>query len=81
MSSEQYLSNPSSNQCNYTDGFAFLLREVGTTTYQNLALIPGTNTPIKINTVRGSGTVCPAANSQYFAAFNGTTPFQLPYKF
>ena len=73
LSSEQYLSNPSSNQCNYTDGFAFLLREVGTTTYQNLALIPGTNTPIKINTVRGSGTVCPAANSQYFDAFNGST--------
>ena len=26
FSSEQYLSSPSSNQCNYTDGFAFLLK-------------------------------------------------------
>lgn len=72
LSSEQYLTNPSQNQCNYTDGFAFLLREVGTTSYQNLALVPGTNIPIKINTIRGSGTICPAANEQYFDAFNGT---------
>ncbi|NJM79224.1 MAG: hypothetical protein HC854_05510 [Flavobacterium sp.] len=72
LSSEQYLTNPTSNQCNFTDGFAFLLREVGTTNYQNLAIIPGTNTPIKVNTVRGSGTICPAANEQYFDAFNDT---------
>lgn len=26
--------------CQYSDGFAFLLREVGTSAYQNLALIP-----------------------------------------
>ncbi|NHN24628.1 T9SS type B sorting domain-containing protein [Flavobacterium jejuense] len=71
LSSEQYLTNPSSNQCNYTDGFAFLLREVGSTNYQNLALVPGTTIPIKINTIRGSGTICPAANEQYFDAFNG----------
>lgn len=71
LSSEQYLTNPSSNQCNYTDGFAFLLKEVGTSTYQNLAVIPGTSTPVKINTVRGSGTICPPANEQYFDAFNG----------
>lgn len=72
LSSEQYLTNPTSNQCNFTDGFAFLLREVGTTIYQNLAVVPGTNTPIKVNTVRGAGTICPAANQQYFDAFNGT---------
>lgn len=72
LSSEQYLTNPSSNQCNFTDGFAFLLKEVGSTTYQNLAVIPGTSIPVKINTVRGSGTICPPANEQYFDAFNGT---------
>ncbi|HEX9979291.1 MAG TPA: choice-of-anchor L domain-containing protein [Flavobacterium sp.] len=71
FASEQYLSNPSSNQCNYTDGFAFLLKPANTTQpYQNLAVIPNTNTPVKVNTVRGSGTVCPAANAQYFDAFN-----------
>ncbi|WP_421013561.1 choice-of-anchor L domain-containing protein [Flavobacterium sp. PLA-1-15] len=72
FSSEQYLSNPSQNQCNFTDGFVFLLKEVnGTGGYQNLAVIPGTNTPVKTNTVRGPGTVCPASNENYFDAFNG----------
>lgn len=72
FSSEQYLSNPNSNQCNFTDGFAFLLKETGTSQpYQNLAVIPGTNIPVKVNTVRGPGTICPQANAQYFDAFNG----------
>lgn len=70
FSSEQYLLNPSANQCNYTDGFAFLLKEAGSSTYQNLAVIPGTTTPVKVNTVRGSGTICPPANAAYFDAFN-----------
>lgn len=70
FSSEQYLQNPSSNQCNFTDGFAFLLKEVGTSEYINLALIPNTTIPVKVNTVRGSGTICPPANEEYFDAFN-----------
>lgn len=73
FSSEQYLTSPSSNQCNFTDGFAFLLKEVSATTYDNLAIIPGTNIPVKVNTVRGTGTICPPANAAYFDAFNGTT--------
>ena len=72
FSSEQYLSSPSSNQCNYTDGFAFLLKRNGDISYQNLAVIPGTKTPVKVNTVRGPGTICPPANAAYFDAFNGT---------
>ncbi|MDD3005479.1 choice-of-anchor L domain-containing protein [Flavobacterium sp.] len=71
FSSEQYLSNPSQNQCNYTDGFVFLLKKANSEeNYTNLAVVPGTNTPVRVNTVRGSGTVCPAANEQYFDAFN-----------
>lgn len=70
FSSEQYLLNPSSGQCNFTDGFAFLLKEASATSYQNLALIPGTSTPVRVNTVRGSGTICPPANETYFDAFN-----------
>lgn len=73
FSSEQYLSNPSSNQCNYSDGFAFLLKEVGSQDqYTNLAVVPGTAIPVKIPTVRGSGTICPPANEIYFDAFNGS---------
>ncbi len=71
FSSEQYLSNPNPNQCNYSDGFAFLLKEAGTSDYTNLAVVPGTAIPVKIPTVRGSGTICPPANEQYFDAFNG----------
>ncbi len=70
FSSEQYLSNPSSGQCNFTDGFAFLLKRNGTVNYENLAVIPGTSIPVKVNTVRGSGTICPPANAAYFDAFN-----------
>lgn len=72
FSSEQYLSNPSPNQCNYTDGFVFLLKEAnGTDQYENLAVVPGTSTPVKTNTVRGPGTICPSSNEAYFDAFNG----------
>ena len=70
FASEQYLLNPTANQCNYTDGFAFLLKEATATSYQNLALVPGTSIPVRVNTVRGSGTICPAANQTYFDAFN-----------
>ena len=72
FSSEQYLTDPRSNQCNFTDGFAFLLKEVGSTNaYQNLALIPNTTIPVRVNTVRGPGTICPEANESYFGGFNG----------
>ena len=71
FASEQYLTSiTSQNQCNYTDGFAFLIKEVGTNNaYQNLAVVPGTTIPVKVNTVRGQG-VCPSANEAYFGGFN-----------
>ncbi|PZR11664.1 MAG: hypothetical protein DI539_20520 [Flavobacterium psychrophilum] len=72
FSSEQYLTSiTSQNQCNYTDGFAFLIKEAASTgSYSNLAIVPGTQIPVKVNTVRGQG-VCPAANEHYFDSFNG----------
>lgn len=72
FSSEQYLTSPSPNQCTFTDGFAFLLKESSSINYTNLAVIPNTTIPVKVNTVRGSGTICPAENEQYFDAFNPT---------
>jgi gliding motility-associated-like protein len=73
FSSEQYLLSATSNQCNFTDGFAFLLKPTDNSSpYQNLALVPGTIIPVKINTVRGTGSVCPQANQSFFDAFNGT---------
>lgn len=73
--SEQYLRTIDSGSCNYTDGFAFLIKKVGDTDYKNLAVIPGTNIPIKSNTVRGGGESCPAINDQYFGQYNyGNSP-------
>ena len=61
--------------CTYSDGFAFLLKEAGSANpYQNLALIPNTNTPVLVTSVHpdipGPGG-CPARNEQYFGSFNG----------
>lgn len=59
--------------CTYSDGFAFLLKEVGSATYQNLALIPNTSIPVKVTSVHPAiPGGCPAQNEQYFDAFNGT---------
>lgn len=72
FSSEQYFAYSNPNQCNFSDGFAFLLREADTQNqYQNLAVVPGTNIPVKITTIRGEGTICEAANPQFFDAYNG----------
>lgn len=71
FSSEEYFGNA---PCNYSDGFAFLLKEAGATNYQNLALIPNTNIPVQVTSVRptiGGNNGCPAQNEEYFDAFNG----------
>lgn len=73
FSSEEYQGTA---PCKYSDGFAFLLKEANSPdSYQNLALIPGTNTPVLVTTVHpqiGGSNGCPAINEQYFDAFNGT---------
>ncbi len=60
--------------CTYSDGFAFLLREAGTTEpYRNLALIPNTNTPVLVTTVHPNiPGRCPAINEEYFGGYNGS---------
>lgn len=68
FSSEEYHGTAT---CLYSDGFAFLLKEVGAPTYQNLALIPNTTIPVKVTNVHPfipGG--CVAENEQYFDAFN-----------
>lgn len=71
FASEQYLRRQDTGSCDYTDGFAFLIKESGTTDpYQNLAVLPGTAIPIKSNTVRGGGEKCSAVNEEYFGHYN-----------
>jgi len=69
LASEEYHDDA---PCKYSDGFAFLLRETSSTgAFQNLAIVPYTNIPVKVTSVhpeiKGS---CPAQNEQYFGAFN-----------
>ena len=70
-SSEYHIDWP----CTYSDGFAFLIKPVGGTSYTNLALVPGTNTPIACTTVHtdvdetGTPLPCGAINENYFEGF------------
>ncbi|AJR04628.1 T9SS type B sorting domain-containing protein [Siansivirga zeaxanthinifaciens] len=70
LASEEYTGT---NPCQYSDGFAFLIKEEASTgPYENIALIPGTNTPVNTQNIRNeivAGT-CPAVNEQYFDGYN-----------
>jgi len=80
FASNEYLDN---FPCDYSDGFAFLIKEVGAATYQNLALIPGTTTPVSsqnihplipvFNSQTGPKPGCDAINEAYFGSLN-TSP-------
>jgi len=68
--------------CIYSDGFAFLIKEAGSSdNYKNLAVLPNTTTAVsattvhpKIETVNGSGgeplVGCEAINESYFNGYN-----------
>ncbi len=71
--------------CEYSDGFAFLIKEAGSADpYKNLAVIPNTAIPVSSVNVRpqiGPGTRpngspytgCPASNENYFNGLNNNT--------
>jgi len=69
LASEEYFGN---FPCNYSDGFAFLIRQAGTTDpYTNIALIPGTTIPVNTQTIRNEIVgFCPAENDQYFDGYS-----------
>ena len=60
--------------CKYSDGFAFLLKVADSQDpYTNLAVLPNTNTPVSLFTVRpfiGGNNGCGAVNETYFGGFN-----------
>ncbi len=71
--------------CEFSDGFAFLIKEVGTSDpYKNLAVLPNTTTPVSSINIRPKiepGTRpgginyqgCAAANENYFHGLNNNT--------
>ncbi len=67
--------------CSFSDGFAFLIKEVGSTDpYKNLAVLPNSNTIVSsqnvrplikpVSTTQGVFPGCPALNENYFSGFN-----------
>jgi len=60
-------------QCDFSDAFAFLLTNLDTGVTTNLAVVPNTNSPISVLTIRDFlyNSLCDSANSQYFGQFNG----------
>lgn len=60
-------------QCQFSDAFAFLLTNKSTGITTNLAVVPVTNEPISVVTIRNSlyNSSCPSENPTYFGAFNG----------
>lgn len=60
-------------QCEFSDAFAFLLTNTATGVTKNLAVVPGTDLPISVVTIRNFlyNSSCPSANSQYFGNYNG----------
>ncbi len=73
FASEEYQDN-SDSTCEYSDLFGFLIKEVGNNPYENIALVPGTTTPVKVTTVHPTTSAnCTAENEGYFGGFNGST--------
>jgi gliding motility-associated-like protein len=69
FASEEY----GTSQCNFSDAFAFLLKDVTAGGANlNLAVIPNTNIPVSVETIRDNiyNTNCPSANATYFGAYN-----------
>jgi gliding motility-associated-like protein len=75
LASEEYFGN---FPCDYSDGFAFLIKVAGTNDpYQNIAVIPNTTIPVNTNTIHDEIVgFCPAENEQYFQGYSlGDTNF------
>jgi len=64
MASEEYDGNL---ECNYSDGFAFLLRPVGASTYINIAIIPP-STPVSVTNINNS--IDCKSNANFFEGYN-----------
>ena len=70
-------------QCGYADAFAFILTNNSTDETVNLAVIPGTTTPVSVMTIRDNAFngSCTSSNEEYFDEFYGPNhplaPFNL----
>ena len=69
MASEEYNGSQGGTfECTFSDAFAFLLTDQnGVTT--NLAVLPGTTTPILVTNIHPANPGCGAINEQYFGGY------------
>ncbi len=68
FASEEYNQN---FECTYSDAFAFILTDQLTGVVQNLAVLPGTTTPIEATNIHPDVPgICPAINEVYFDKYN-----------
>jgi len=74
FASEEYQEGDSST-CQYSDLFGFLIRPAGSNKqYTNIAVVPNTQTPVKVTTVHPEiPGQCDAINEAYFESFNDQT--------
>ncbi|MBN8566464.1 MAG: choice-of-anchor L domain-containing protein [Flavobacteriales bacterium] len=63
-------------QCQYSDVFGFILTDLTTNEVINIAVVPGTNTPISVTTIRDMlhNTSCASVNPQFFSTYNVNNP-------
>ncbi|PKP15469.1 MAG: adhesin, partial [Bacteroidetes bacterium HGW-Bacteroidetes-23] len=66
-------------QCDFSDVFAFLLTDLSSGTTTNLAVVPDTNTPVSVTTIRNTlyNNFCGSENEEYFGQYYGN-PNGLP---
>ena len=73
FASEEYQENNSST-CQYSDLFGFLIRKDTNVDYTNIALVPSTETPVKVTTVHsGVPGECDPINEAYFGSWNSNS--------
>ena len=73
FASEEYQEG-NSNTCQYSDLFGFLIRPVTSSNYDNIAIVPGTSTPVKVTTVHsGIPGGCDPINEAYFGGWNNSS--------
>jgi len=73
-------------QCSYSDAFAFLLTDTSTGITTNLAVLPNTNIPVSVVTIRNQlyNNGCNSQNAQYFNTYygdDGTNIYAAPINF
>lgn len=75
LASEEYDQN---FECTFADTFAFILTDLDTGISENIALIPGTDTPIAVTNIHPEiPGQCPAENETFFGQYN-FEPFSSP---